>query len=65
VADTVPAIADALRQATSETNEELTRRGALGRAWMKDEFAEERTAHLFMAKVYGPALARRESTADR
>jgi glycosyltransferase involved in cell wall biosynthesis len=65
VADTVPAIADALRQVTSETNEELTRRGALGRAWMEDEFAEERTAHLFMAKVYGPALARRESTADR
>jgi glycosyltransferase involved in cell wall biosynthesis len=65
IADTVPAIADALRQATSESSEELTRRGALGRAWMKDEFAEERTARLFMAKVYEPALPRLESTAGR
>ena len=58
VADTIPAIADALRQATSESNEELTQRGARGRIWMEGAFAGERIAQLFVRQLYVPALGR-------
>ena len=56
VEDSVPAIAAALREATSESAESLVRRGDLGRDWMAREFSWTRVSGLFTNKVYSQAV---------